>query len=803
MNQSMKNLVRVGGLLISTLVLFSACDRAAGISTNVSRIKSDSLINLNEGWKYLESSAPYDQVKALDFVTEVTLPHCWNATDAVDPIPGYRRDGSWYKKSLTMSSISTDLSYKLYFEGANLQTKVYVNGKECGQHVGGYVGFDVDVTGALRQGDNDVMIYVTNAVDREVIPSQKSDFFIYGGITRDLWLKMAPKSNFEDFYPTITHKGDHKFDVKLDLKLKNDGATYAVTIKKNGETKLEKDFLDANLILTDFEAADLWSIDEPHLYEVTVTEKKNDKIKYSQTKTVGFRYFEFKEKGAFYLNGKRTIIRGTHRHEEHAGLGAALSNELHYADMKSIKEMGANFVRLAHYPQDPEVYKACDQLGLLVWDELPWCRGGLGNEAWQANSKRLLKEQIYQNMHHPSIITWSMGNEMYWDEDFEGGGAIEPLKVFLKELCDISKAIDPTRPTSIRKFYEGAEIVDLFSPSIWAGWYRGKYGEYKEALEDSRQKYPRFVHMEYGCSAHKGRHDENELSISIDGGWEEDPSKFGINNMAKNGTWSETYAVDLFDWHLHVSENLEWFTGNAQWAFKDFGTPLRPENPIPYINQKGIMDREGRPKDAWYVFRSYWDDKKPFAYIQSHTWTERFGKAGESKYIRVYSNCQSAELFLNGKSLGKKKRELSKFPAHGLVWKVKFESGKNTLSCIAQNPSGEVKDEVVINYNTQEVGNPAEIKMTSEPAGDLIKVTATVVDSKGSICQNYMQPVYIDVNGGAQLIADRGTSDGSRIIEPMNGRVSFYVIPSAELSSVIEVRNQDFKGAYLTLPAAK
>ena len=115
---------------------------------------------------------------------------------------------------------------------------------------------------------------------------------------------------------------------------------------------------------------------------------------------VGFRWFEFKDNGPFFLNGKRVLIRGTHRHEEHAGVGAAMSNEQHRKDMESIKEMGANFVRLAHYPQDPEVYKACDELGLLVWDELPWCRGGIGNEVWKTNTKNMLGEIINQNYNH-------------------------------------------------------------------------------------------------------------------------------------------------------------------------------------------------------------------------------------------------------------------------------------------------------------------------------------------------------------------------------------------------------------------
>ena len=198
----------------------------------------------------------------------------------------------------------------------------------------------------------------------------------------------------------------------------------------------------------------------------------------------------------------------------------------------------------------------------------------------------MLKEMIYQNYNHPSIIIWSLGNEIYWLPDFEGGDNIDGLKEYLSELNDYAHKLDPTRKTAIRKFYEGSDIVDVFSPSIWSGWYSGSYKSYQKAVDIYKKEYKHFLHTEYGGSSHVGRHTENPITgegkIQADG-WEEAIVQSDVPSVAKVGDWSENYIVDLFDWHLRISENDTAFVGNAQWAFKDFGTPLRPENPIPYI----------------------------------------------------------------------------------------------------------------------------------------------------------------------------------------------------------------------------
>jgi beta-galactosidase len=516
---------------------------------------------------------------------------------------------------------------------------------------------------------------------------------------------------------------------------------------------------------------------------------------------VGFRWFEFKDNGPFFLNGKRVLIRGTHRHEEHAGVGAAMSNYQHRKDMESIKEMGANFVRLAHYPQDPEIYKACDELGLLVWDELPWCRGGLGTEVWQNNTKNMLGEIINQNYNHPSIIIWSLGNEMYWLPDFQGGDNTEKMNYFLKELNDIAHKLDPSRKTAIRKFEDGAKIVDVFSPSIWSGWYSGSYKSYKTAIDKYKLDYKHFIHAEYGGDSQVGRHSEKPINGEgiFPEGWEEAIVQGKGGNIAQIGDWSESYIVDLFDWHLNVSENDPTFVGNIQWAFKDFGTPLRPEDDIPYMNQKGLVDRNGNPKDAYYVFKSYWSDK-PFTYIESHTWTERQGPKDLARVLNVFSNCPRVEFFHNGVSLGEKARNIKSYPASGLTWDVNFKEGKNMFVAIGTTKDGKkVTDTIDVNYRFTKNEAAIGLVLSSEKLknGNYL-VTAIAVDKNNLRCLDYEDRVYFQCLSGGQTLKNQGTPTGSESIKMSNGKAAIVVIPNANGDSIeMNILNQNFKGEYL------
>ncbi len=788
-----------------TFIILSACFFVTNLFAGERTLK-----NLNKDWEYLEKPY-YELTKANESNAwvQVDLPHSWNDEDAVDQSPGYRRDASWYRKIIDIESIDIDSDYFLYFEGVNIKSKVYVNGALAGGHIGGYIGFEIPLTKYLKNGKNTIMVRVDNGYDRNVIPSQKSDFFIYGGITRDVWLKKVSKthiSKFKVITPEVSKRlGKTNFSIDLTGSL---SAKHMLNVKvaaPSGKIVFNKTIKAqrSNKISFNIKSPDLWHVKNPNLYKATVKLLDQNKSEIDDiNENYGYRWFEFKDHGPFFLNGERLLLRGTHRHEEHAGVGAAMTNKMHRRDMELIKSMGANFVRLGHYPQDPEIYKAADELGLLIWDELPWCRGGIGGDQWKGHTKRMLKEIITQNFNHPSIIIWSLGNEIYWLPDFEGGDDSEKMNEFLTELNDIAHREDPYRKTAIRKYYAGADIVDVFSPSIWSGWYSGTYKNYEKAIVNSQKKYKHFIHMEYGGSSHVGRHTEQPITgdgIVNPDDWEEAINQVEVANVAQSGDWSENYVVDLFDWHLRVSEKQDQFVGNAQWAFKDFGTPLRPENDIPYINQKGLADRAGNPKDSYYVFKSYWSDE-PFIYIESHSWTERSGPKGKLRNVNIYSNLEKVELSVNGVSLGTKVRDENNFPACGLNWDVAFLEGNNELLAIGLDKEGnEVKDLLNIKYSYERAGAPAEIALTcKEMKNGNYLVSAIARDENGRRCLDYEERVYFQCLSGGTVIRNQGTPIGSESIRMANGKASIEVKADnyAEFLKM-SVLNQDFKGTYL------
>lgn len=816
----------VSRALLVAAALLLATPLAA--SVNVQKVdNSVARVLLNTDWSYYEAATTEPgEVEAAVTPTTVHLPHTWNRTDPVDQVPGYRRDASWYRKRLELLPGGDSHRYKLYFEAANMTASVYVNGIHVGGHVGGYLGFEIDISEAIHApGVNDILVRVDNAVDRSLIPSQKSDFVLYGGLTRDVYLHILPQDHVAAVQidtPVVTREAAQvKATVHVERHGENTGARELSlrVIDSRGETvaSAQQELGQGpgasvhEVRLPQIGNPALWSPDAPRLYTLSARLLSAEgKVLHEVSETLGLRWFEFAADGSFMLNGQRLLLRGTHRHEEHAGYGAAIPNELHLRDMEQIKEIGANFVRLGHYPQDPAIYRAADRLGLIIWDELPWCRGGLGDAAWKRNTESMLREMITQNRNHPSVFFWSLGNEMYWLPDYEGGDDEAAMNDYLRHLNDIAHEMDPSRLTAVRKYYAGWDIVDVFSPSIWAGWYGGGYHQYESALLEAQDKYPRVLHMEYGGSSHVGRHDWTPVGGDGMAGGQvsvtEMVNQSGVRSVAKAGDWSESYIVDLFDWHLRVSESLAGFGGNAQWAFKDFATPLRPENAIPYINQKGLVDREGRPKEAYWVFRSHWSTDPAFCHIYGHSWTERLIEPGSTQRIRVYCNTETAQLALNGAWLKEKQRDAAIFPAAGLFWDVPLREGANRLEVVGRSGGEQVaSDALEISVSVEPHGKAAGIRLRAYPGEDgRIHVEAVVVDDDGRRVHSARERIYFshtNPGSGGRLIQDHGTPDKSAVIELANGRAEILFDPlGGGTGAVIEARTQNLKGSWIRLP---
>ncbi len=776
---------------------------------------------INDDWGYLENDTQnyQDALKSSDCWQNVSLPHTWNKIDIYDLVPGYRRDASWYKKELFIPKNDVPMKYVLSFEAVNIKSEVYVNGQLAGGHIGGFIGFDIDMTPYVKFGAvNEILVRADNSVDINVIPSQKADFSIMGGIPRNVWLKVLPLTHISNFHVATPKVSRDAAKTNLSIFFENkttsneEYTVLAQVCSPKGDVVSEKKLKQVitpgidtvNVSLPDIKQPLLWSPEHPNLYTVRVTLKKKNTVVDELTDRCGYRWYEFKEKGPFYLNGERLLLRGTHRHEELSGYGNAIPDSLHRKEMQMIKELGANFVRLAHYPQSPEVYRACDELGILVWDEVEWCRGGMGGQVWQANTTRLLKEQINMHYNHPSIILWSIGNESDWLPDFPGGDNFDSLKAFVKVMHDLAKSLDPSRPTTARKFEAASKIVDVYSPSIWPGWYSTVYKEYDKVMASNHEKYPRLFHAEYGGDSHPGRHTDSPISgegiIPVDNG-EEKANQSKVKNIANDGDWSESYIVNLFDWYLKSSETNPWLTGSAQWIFRDFSTPLRPENPIPYMNQKGLIDQDGTPKDAYFVFKSYWTTNPKFCYVESHSWTYRTGAKNQKRNVKVFSNCDEVELFLNGVSQGKLKKDIKSFPASGLQWSVQFTDGKNTVVAKGFDGGKEAAiDSVELTYTTQKVDKAEEIQFTQKRLdnGNYL-ITATVVDCKGRQCADFNKILYFSNVGAGKIVNPGGSPTTSQVIQAANGVAKIQMKATPLEDNTVEVRTQDLKGFYYTI----
>lgn len=760
---------------------------------------------------------------------KVTLPHCFNSHDGVDPDVKYYQGEGWYRTRLQINNPYPGGRTLLHFEGVGQKSAVFIHTEELARHNGGYDEFTVDITEAaerIRQhplyGDGRVPLAVLadNSRDLQTVPSDISDFNLYGGIYRKAHLVYVPAVSLERVHVAVetepktgTGAVGFRAQVSVRARLYNPagiaGETRLTAVVRDPSgteigrfEQLSDPSRKGTVEIGSFglEEPALWSPDEPLLYTCEVV-LSGDAGETRLLERFGVRHFEFVQKGPFLLNGQRLLLNGTQRHEDHAGVGAAMTDEMIRAEMKLVKEMGANFIRLGHYQQSRLVLDLCDELGLLVWEEIPWCRGGLGNEGYKAQCRNMLRAMIDQHYNHPSVIIWGLGNENDWEGDYDYFDK-EAIRGFMQELHELSHSLDDSRVTAIRRCEFCKDIVDVYSPSIWAGWYRGIYTQYEAYTRTEFERAERFFHMEWGADNMAGRHVEKPYTgfnaIASGETADERDGDFlmsgGDPRVSVLGDWSETYFCDLTDWHLKCQETMGWLTGTAQWVFKDFSTPVRPENPVPYVNQKGLVERDLTKKEAYYVFQSYWS-KEPMVRIYGHSWKVRWGQPGEKKLVRVYSNCPRVELFVNGVSQGVKERNSRDFPCAGLRWEVELAEGDNVLRAegwpgdIGGPPqSATVEDEVRLRYQTAVWTAPARLRLTARRvAADRVLLEAEAYDAQGVYCADAAVFVRFSAAGDGRLLDNLGTARGSRLVQLANGRAAIYaeIRPGGVLAAAV------------------
>jgi len=784
--------------------------------SNLLDAQPENNIRLNNSWKYLKGDlgSIWETVRPIvkpgnpecvPLWENVTLPHCFNATDGVDPDINYYQGPGWYKTQLDINNPFQNGRTLLHFEGAGQKTDVYVYTTKVGSHIGGYDEWTVDITDAAKaflqdkalsgtfNGKIPVSIRCDNSRDNEMIPSSLSDFNVYGGIYRYLNLVYVPAVYLDRVTVNSSVDGKSlkgKFDIVI--KATNKSAINTANLKievfdshgKQVVTTNQQMNIDENektIYSSSINKPACWSPSQPNLYTCRITLSTTAGTQ-TMTEHFGFRNYEFADKGPFMLNGKRLLLHGTHKHEDHAGVGAAMTETQIREEMIMIKEMGVNFIRLGHYQQSRITLNLCDSLGILAWEEIPWCRGGVGGDRYKNQAYGMMTNMITQHRNHPAIILWGLGNENDWPGDFPTYDKKE-VRNFMITLNELAHKLDPSRKTSIRRCDFCKDVPDVYSPSIWAGWYKGIYTDYKEMSEKEMQTVNHFFHAEWGGDSHAGRHSENadkNLQYVKTGAITPDllgDSARYVNaaRTSKDGDWSESYICNLFEWHLKEQEKMPLLTGSAFWTFKDFSTPGRPDNPVPYVNQKGVVERDDTKKESYYVFQSWWAEK-PMAHIYGHSWPVRWGNAGEEKMVKVYSNCDHAELFVNGKSMGVKKRSSQDFPAAGLRWNVVYSEGKNILKVIAHKGNVTVTDESNQSYQTATWGKPAQMILHKlEQQGDMATIEVMLMDGNKILCLDARNVVRFGLAGDGKLIDNLGTASGSRVVELQNGRARIRI----------------------------
>lgn len=764
---------------------------------------------LDGGWQFFKG--PFDGVQQVwksdqsSQWQEVTLPHCYNGMDACDPDRPYFRGQGWYRTRLAVRNPYAEGRTLLHFQGAGQTTTVWVGTQEVGEHKGGYDEFFLDITAAVAQLPQSmkaqgvpITVLCDNSPDRDRIPSEQSDFCLYGGLYRHVNLVYVPAVALElvHILPSVEENGQAK--VSISARLYNPGG-------RQRQYHIDVEVIDpkgatihraarnmgvwqgfAQIDEFQISAPALWSPDSPNLYRCRVTLSGPSGAN-SQEERFGIRYLEFEEHGACKLNGTRVLLRGTQRHADHAAVAAAMNDDQVREEMKLIRDMGANFIRLAHYQQDRLVLELCDELGLLVWEELAWCRAGVGNAAFQQNATDMLTHMIEQHYNHPSILFWGLGNEDDWPNEYPDMDK-EAIRVFMKRMHDTAHALDDSRMTAFRRCDFARDIPDVYSPSIWAGWYSGDFHDYQQNLEEQRYRVKRMIHVEWGADSHAGRHSENPDSVLGKVQKTDDTAergfaylmKGGEPRVSRDGDWSESYACDLFDWYLKTQEKLDWLSGSAHWIFKDFASPLRGDDCIPRVNQKGVVERDMTKKESYFLFQSYWTEK-PMVHVYGHSWPIRWGKEGEARLVRVYSNCPEVQLFLNGVSQGARKRDSQDFPAAGLRWNVVFQSGRNHLCAVASKNGMNVSDAIEFIYQTEPWGAPTALRLSEATRlGTNVTAEARLFDANGVLCLDARNVVRFALGGSGNLIGDLGTTRASRELQLSNGRAQISLIPEGK-----------------------
>ncbi len=619
-------------------------------------------IALSGEWQFFKGD---DEVTAQ--VEQVTIPHSWNAQDGTSA-DVYRGEAT-YKYRFDAPKRTKGKRLFLRFEAVSQEADVYLNGHYLGKHQGAFNAFCFEVTPYVKKRDNELVVKATNALNPDIAPLA-GDFTVFGGIYRPVSLLVLPSTCItpldhasSGIYVQQTQIQDHIATIDVTTKLDGDVAGKEnlrvrtsvfdpkgelVACVENRVIKAVGNAADVKQRVV-IENPTLWAgVDAPHHYRFFSELLHGKRVVDTLSVYTGLRYFAIDPEKGFFLNGKSHQLRGVNRHQDRPGKGWAISTQDHQEDMELIKEIGANCVRLAHYPHADYFYTLCDREGLLVWAEIPFIEKATESKGFYDNLKLQLVELIRQNFNHPSIFCWSLFNELAHNAPVD----------LIKELNEIAHQEDPTRITIGATNADGRphnEITDYMGHNTYPGWYWADPWTMGPSIDWKNQGAGVCI-SEYGAGASIKHHEQ------------------GVTKAPKtDGDYHpEEWQATVHEGNYREVTKRDYVWGTFVWNMFDFASATRTEGDTYGMNDKGLVtyDRQ-TPKDAFYFYKANWSSE-PVLYITSRRHVERTQAETD---VKIYSNASRIVLKVNDIVYDEVPGD------HGVyVWKgIQLQPGKNTI----------------------------------------------------------------------------------------------------------------------------
>lgn len=755
--------------------------------------------NFDEGWKFnLGDSAAYSQPDFNDSSwRSLNLPHDWAIEgDFSKENPSGTGGGAlpggigWYRKTFTVPGYKEGEKVYIDFDGAYMNTTVYINGHELGTRPYGYASFSYDITPWLKEGDNVIAVKVDNS------DQPNSRWYSGCGIYRHVWLRKLDAIHVAQWgtYVTTSDITPDSATVNIATTVDNTSATDAeVTLTtrvidpqgKVAATVTASDNIAAGKSATVNQTArvadpQLWSLDNPALYSVVTDVAVGGKTVDTYQTTTGIRAIEFTADKGFFLNGEQVKINGVCMHHDLGALGAAVNTRAIRRQLEILQEMGVNAYRASHNPPAPEVLALCDSMGILVMDEAfdMWRKRKTERDyarffdEWH---ERDLTDLVTRDRNHPSIIMWSIGNEVLeqWSDAAADTLSLEEANLILNfghgadklakdgdemsvnsmltaKLADIVKQLDPTRPVTagMNEPNPGNHLIksgalDVIGLNYHDEWY-----------DDAEKNYPG-----------KPLLGSETVSALMTRGYYKNPSDSIIIAPKR---WDIPYEDPSFACSAYDNEHVPWGTthenslrrmkddrvmGQFIWTGFDYIGEPTPYGWPARSSYFGIVDLAGFPKDVYYMYQSEWRPDKTVLHLFPH-WNWTPGQTVD--LLAYYNNADEVELFVNGKSQGVRSKGDGEYH---VMWRVPFEPG--TVKAVSRKAGKNVAEQVI-----KTAGEPAQIRLTPDRAtiaadgNDLSFVTVEILDSDGNLCPTAVNEVTFTVEGAGQ---NEGVDNGNPI----------------------------------------